>query len=251
MDARAIEGYGTYHAQTDATTAGEIAGSPEMAGQLASMLPTVLGAAGGLAGGAVSTIGKIPEALMQAGGQAVGAAMQSLSGLMTPKLDEPAVEGGNIGDDHGSAGVGGASGGGETTPAAGAASSSGPSVVPSTGPAPTPPSVPSGAVPAPVAPSTGPAGAGMMPMGMPLGGMSGGAGGHRGDDRVRPKKLVVPPAPHTESVTGKVVADRIAMSLGASGSKEPAPPNDDGDGPPRLSRPIVRRITTVGPKDDE
>jgi hypothetical protein len=85
----------------------------------------------------------------------------------------------------------------------------------------------------------------MMPMGMPLGGLAGaahGAGGQGGGGQeppARPKKVVVPPEPHTESVTGKVNADRIALSGGRSADRE-AP---DDDPPPASPRPVVRRIT--------
>ena len=61
----------------------------------------------------------------------------------------------------------------------------------------------------------------------------------------RPKKVVVPPTPHTESVTGKVNADRIALSGGASADRER--PDDD---PPASPRPVVRRITMPS-RDDE
>jgi hypothetical protein len=54
----------------------------------------------------------------------------------------------------------------------------------------------------------------------------------------RAKKVVVPPEPHTESVTGKVNADRIALSLTGRDGTEPEPP-DGGSSP----RPVVRRIT--------
>jgi hypothetical protein len=49
---------------------------------------------------------------------------------------------------------------------------------------------------------------------------------------------VVPPEPHTESVTGKVNADRIALSSTAGPGDEPP----SGDDPPS-GRPVVRRIT--------
>ena len=90
-------------------------------------------------------------------------------------------------------------------------------------------------------------------MGMPLGGLAGaahggGAGGQGGQEPpARPKKIVVPPEPHTESVTGKVNADRIALSGGASADREPEPPDDD---PPDSPRPVVRRITMPS-RDDE
>jgi hypothetical protein len=79
---------------------------------------------------------------------------------------------------------------------------------------------------------------------MPMGGMMAPGGGSTGDDRrARAKKLVLPQKPHTESVTGKVSEDRIAVSATAKRPSEPAPPDDD----PQNPRPIIRRITT--PKD--
>jgi hypothetical protein len=83
-----------------------------------------------------------------------------------------------------------------------------------------------------------------MPMGgMPLGGMmpGDGAAGSSGSPS-RPKKVVVPPTPHTESVTGKVSADHIAMS--AAAPRDAKPPNDD-------QPPLVRRNTPPRPRSEE
>ena len=283
LDSKATQGYSAFHAETEATTAGDgegvdaVAGaggvpgdaaagvgpeppkagkagdemSPEKAGQLASMLPqlmqTLMGAAGGLVGGAVQMIGKAPETLMQAGSQLAGTASQSLGGLMKPGLDKGERE--TAGSFDGGPGVGrsagkGAAGG--TMPAGGGVGSASdlPAVTPTTGPPPHLPSMPSGGLPQPVSPAAG--SSGMMPMGMPMGGLAGagqggGAGGHGGQEpSQRPKKLVVPPEPHTESVTGKVNADRIAMSSTGRDGTEPEPPDD---GPPQAPRPVVRRIT--------
>ena len=90
-----------------------------------------------------------------------------------------------------------------------------------------------------------------MPMGMPLGGLAGaahGAGGQGGGQEppARPKKVVVAPTPHTESVTGKVNADRIALSGGASADRE----RPDDDPPPASPRPVVRRITMPSRDDN-
>jgi hypothetical protein len=285
LDANAVDGYGTYHAATDKTTAGEgdptakpgdaardpLAGedsrdpggdrdqmTPEKAGQLAAMLPqmmsAVLGAAGGLVGGAFGSLGKVPETLMQAGSQ-MG---QSLGGLMKPGLDTGGAEKfaslDKAADTHEGLGVGGRGGGGAgTMPAGGGGSTSvPPGVRPTTGPPPKVPTMPAGGLPAPAQPSS-PAGgsSGMMPMGMPLGGLAGaahgaGAAGQGGQEpAARPKKVVVPPEPHTESVTGKVNADRIALSGRGSAGREP--PDDD---PPAAPRPVVRRITMPS-RDDE
>jgi hypothetical protein len=284
MQTQALQGYGAYHEKTDGTTAGsadagpvsspesagqtaspagqmasspesvgQMASSPESAGQIASMLPqmipTVLGAAGGLVGGVLSAIEKVPEALMQAGMQAASAATQGLSGLGAPKLDDKlrTDSGSDPAGGGGPGGVGGGGvGGGDTSPAAGGASASPPAVMPSTGSAPTPPTMPSGGLPEPVQASPA-GGSATMPMGgMPLGGMMPGAGGDGGrGGPVRPKKVVVPPTPHTESVTGRVSADRIATSA-ASEPRDPEPPNDE-HGP----QPIVRRLTSARLKDEE
>jgi hypothetical protein len=231
--------------------------SPEKAGQLASMLPqllpALLGAAGGLVGGAVQMIGKAPETLMQAGSQVAGQVSQSLGGLMNAGLDSAGLEKASrsvdpalsAGKSHGAGGAGG----GGTVPAGGGPVSAPPAVTPTTGPPPKLPSMPDGALPQPVSPASGPGG--VMPMGMPLGGMAGaghGAGGQGGQEPPqRTKKVVVPLQPHTESVTGKVNADRIAFSAGASEGKGPEPPDDN---PPQSPRPVVRRITMPS-RDDE
>ncbi|WP_006246369.1 PPE domain-containing protein [Mycolicibacterium tusciae] len=290
MEEQTTQGFGGYYASTEATTAGEIdldgdgipdisadeaaaaagegtglpgeakpgePGSSDMAGQLSSMLPsmipTVLGAAGGLMGGAMSSVMKAPEALIQAGTQAMGAATQSLSGLMQPELDDIGTEDLGLDDaplDDMSGFGGGGGGGGMTSPASGGAPST-PPVMPSTGPNPTPPTLPTGgSLPPPVSPTMGPGGS--MPMGgMPMGGMPmGGAGqGGAADDRNgKPKQVVGKDRPHTESVTGKVTADRIAVSSTAPDRKDDDPPSND-DSPQRGSAPVIRRITTVAPKD--
>jgi hypothetical protein len=224
--------------------------SPEKAGQLASMLPqlipTVLGAAGGLVGGALSMVGKVPETVMQAGSQLAGTASQSLGSLMKQGLDSGELEKASPPLDTGpgtgrGSGAGGGAGG--TLPAGGGAVSTPPAVTPTTGPPPHLPSVPTGALPQPVSPAVG--SSGVMPMGMPLGGLAGAHPGGGGQEAPqRPKKVVVPPEPHTESVTGKVHADRIALSLAGRDGPEPEPP-DDGSSP----RPVVRRITMAS-RDD-
>jgi hypothetical protein len=278
MDAKAAQGYGTYHAESDATTAGtpdsqdparagadpmEAGGqpgtdgqggpmSPDKAGELASMLPQMipqlLGALGGMVGGAFGSIGQVPQALMGAGSQAA----QSLSGMMKPSAEPVSAEIGKqaLDDGLGGAGTGGGGGGGATVPAGGGgAASLAPASTPSTGRTPTAPPVPAGGLPPPVAPQT-PSMGGGMPMGMPIGGLAGHGGGGGQERPVRPKNLVVPPTPHTESVTGKATADRIALSSAVSGDPDDdsEPPDDE---PPRSPRPIVRRISTGGPRDED
>jgi hypothetical protein len=191
--------------------------------------------------------GKVPESLMQAGSQLAGQASQSLGGLMKQGLDAGAAEKLARVDPALGAGKGhaGGGGGGGTMPAGGSGPMS-PSVMPTTGPPPKLPSMPTGGLPQPAAPAAGPTGSG-MPMGMPLGGMAGagqgGAGGQAPPQRA--KKVVQQPEPHTESVTGKVVADRLAVS--ATEGMAPEPPDDD---PPESRGPVVRRITMPS-RDDE
>ncbi|MDT5348389.1 MAG: hypothetical protein QOH91_1676 [Mycobacterium sp.] len=285
LDTKAAQGYSAFHTETDATTAGDgegtdgVAGagglpgdpgaggsdprqsgkgagdgmSPDKAGQLAPMLPqlipTLLGAAGGLVGGLI----KAPETLMQAGSQMAGQVSQQLGGLMKQGLDSGSLEKGSRSlDSVLGAGAGhGAGGGGGTMPAGGGPVSTPPAVTPTTGPPPHLPSMPSGGLPQPVSPAGG--SSGMMPMGMPLGGMAGaghgaGAGGQGGQETPqRTKKVVTPPEPHTESVTGKVNSDRIARSAAVPEGRRPEPPDDE---PPQSPRPVVRRITMPS-RDDE
>jgi hypothetical protein len=281
LSQRAVAGYGTYQLVTDATTApdpgdgsappvpaaadpagaagdpatgdppagapGEPGTTPQSAGQLAAMmstmLPTALGAVGGVVGGAVSMFTKAPEALAQAATQAAQAAVQQMSGALGGNADDAgAVAGADPATDAALDAAG--PGGGETTPASGGPDSPTPSVLPSTGPAPTAPTIPAGALRDPVRGSRGPGG--VMPMGMPMGAMTPGAGSGASQQRAqRAKHLVVPRTPHTEAVTGKVSEDRIARSASAPGSSEP-PGDDPASGP----QPVVRRITMAPPQDD-
>jgi len=250
LDDQALQGYADYHGTTDTTTEPDPAAAPgatpESAGQLAglmsTMLPAALGAVGGLAGGVLSAMTKVPEALGEAVTQAAGAAVQGLSGALAAPADTSA---GDVGPADGAANSSGPSGTG-TTPASGVDSPT-PSVRPSTGPAPTPPAVPAGALPGPAqgAPNPG----SIMPTAMPMGAMMpGGATGREKQKDRRAKHLVVPPTPHTESVTGRVSEDRIARSAWA-----PSPPDPLDDPPPsaaQLPLPIVRRITMTPPTDD-
>lgn len=245
---------GTPGAGTGAAVANSAAGAtpPEGMGQMASMLPqmipTVLGAAGGLLGG----LTKVPETLMQGGMQA----MQGLTGMMSQKPETtPGVGDPGLGEDPsvGDPGLGGGSGGGggEVTPASGGPPTLPGSTTPSTGPPPTPPSIPAGgALPPPVAPAGG-SGGGGMPMGMPMGAMGGGAGGGgaKGDEPGQ-KKVVTPPLPHTEAVTGKVNADRMAVSAVRPAERDDPFDDDHTDDDPTGPRsPVVRRIT-MPPRDE-
>ena len=285
LDQKAVNGYLGYHAKTDADTAGDDPGtdpgasadpsnadpttgdgngqpdpnagplSPENAGEMAGllpqMIPEVLGAAGGLVGGLLGAVTKVPESLLQAGTQAVGAATQGLSGLAQPKMDPVDADSAGPGLDPGSGDGGG--GDAPTTPAGGDGGADMPSlgVAPSTGAAPTPAIEPAGAVGEPASPT--PAGGGMTPMGMPLGmpmgglaGAPGGAGGAGQGQADRKNKLVVHDVPHTEDVTGRVDLDRLSAAASGVG-REPEPPNDDN--PSDSSAPVVRRLVTRTPKE--
>ncbi len=214
----------------------------DAAGQLAQLLPAALGAIGGLAGGAASMVGQVPQALMQSGQGLAQAATQGLSGLASQKATDAELAksvGGLKPDELSKAGAGGGAGGGgagDTHPAG----ALGPPVTPSTSH--TPPTVPTGASGGPPAPTpAGGSAMGGMPMGMPLGGLMphGGQGGDGAGDKVpADKKVVVPPQPHTEPVTGRV-SDRTAAA--AEASRIRAESDDPDDEPPR--GPVMRRIT--------
>ena len=137
----------------------------------------------------------------------------------------------------------GGGGAGDTHPAG----ALGPPVTPSTSH--TPPTMPAGAAQPRANPTpAGGSAMGAMPMGMPLGGLMphAGQGGDGGADKVTAdKKVVVPPQPHTETVTGKV-SDRTAAAAAASRNRGES--EDPDDGPPR--GPILRRIT-LAPLHDE
>ena len=231
-------------AKAGAVEAGQAGQAGEGAGQLAQMLPSALGAIGGMAGGMAGMAGQVPQALMQSGQGLAQAATQGMSGLASKK--EPDAElskyGGDLDTDELSEakGGGGAGGGGGATHPAGAL---GPPVTPSTSH--TPPAMPSGAAPPPTTPApAGGSAMGGMPMGMPMGGMMPhGQGGDGGADRVpADKKVVTPPQPHTEPVTGRV-SDRTAAAAEASRTRA----DSDDDPPPG---PVLRRIT-LAPLNDE
>jgi hypothetical protein len=221
----------------------------DAAGQLAQLLPAALGAIGGLAGGAAGMVGQIPQALMQSGQGLAQAATQGLSGLASQKSTDAEVAksvGGPKPDELAKAKAGGGAGGGgggDTHPAG----ALGPAVTPSTSH--TPPAVPAGASGGPPAPTPGGGSAmGAMPMGMPLGGLMphGGQGGDGAGGRVpAEKKVVVPPQPHTEPVTGRV-SDRTAAAAEASRTR--AESDDPDDESPR--GPVIRRITLAPLQDD-
>ncbi|WP_123029098.1 hypothetical protein [Mycolicibacterium stellerae] len=235
-------------AKAGAAEASQAGQAGESAGQLAQMLPSALGAIGGMAGGLAGMAGQVPQALMQTGQGLAQTASQGMSGLASKKATDPelAKSVGNL--DHEelakAKGAGGAGGGGvgDTHPAG----ALGPAVTPSTSH--TVPTVPAGAAPPPTTPApAGGSAMGGMPMGMPMGGMMPhGQGGDAGADRVAAdKKVVTPPQPHTEPVTGKV-SDRTAAAAEASRTRADADAGDDD--PPR--GPVLRRIT-LAPLDNE
>jgi hypothetical protein len=219
----------------------------DAAGQLAQLLPAALGAIGGIAGGAAGMVGQVPHALMQSGQGLAQTAAQGLSGLASQKSTDTELSksvGGGLKPDELSkakAGGGAGGGGGDTHPAG----ALGPPVTPSTSHA--SPTVPAGAA-APPAPSpAGGSAMGGMPMGIPLGGMMphGAQGGDGVGDKVPAyKKVVMPPQPHTEAVTGKV-SDRTVAAAEASRTRTESDSDDD---PPR--GPVLRRITLAPLRDD-
>jgi PPE family len=279
LNDQAVQGFTGYHLATDATTAGGLdepdtgasdadhggagdtttddgrpgvpAGtdppSPQapdqIAGLLPELIPAALGSTGGLLGGLVGAATKAPQSLMQAGTQA-------LSGLMSPRPGDPSPQGGEPGakpdldsgepDDLPTGGVGD---GGQTVPAAGGFITPSLPVAPSAGAESTSPTLPTVASPAPSPPAGPP---GMMPMGMPMGGMGGRGRGAGKEGPQRTKRVVAAPIPHTEEVTGKVSARRLAVS--ATAPKDPdLPPGDESSASPPA--PTVRRIVSRRPGD--
>ena len=238
--------------QAQLTTAGaaEAGQAGEGAGQLAQMLPSALGAIGGIAGGMAGMAGQVPQALMQTGQGLAQAATQGMSGLASKKATDAELSkyaGGLNPDEVAKAEGGGAAGGGGGAGDTHPAGALGPPVTPSTSH--TPPTMPAGAAPPPRTPApAGGSAMGGMPMGMPMGGMMPhGQGGDAGADRVpADKKVVTPPQPHTEPVTGKV-SDRTAAAAEASRTRADSDADDD-DPPPR--GPVLRRIT-LAPLNDE
>lgn len=289
LNEQALAGYAPYHARTDADTAGDEqdtggqglpadpamgdlgaagpgspdpgAADPSVAGpfpasgdQMTSMLPqlmpSLLSAAGGMVGGVMGAVTKVPESLMQAGSQALGAATQGLSGLEQPKTDSPGSGGPspNSGGDPAAAGGGGDA---PTTPAAGEGAPD-LAVAPSTGAPPTPAIAPVGAAEGPGAGGAPVGASGMTPMGMPMGGGAGGGTGGGGaegkGEPARKRRIVVADIPHTEDVTGRVDTDRLAAAAAANHRARNTEPPDD-EGPPDPAQPIVRRLVTRTPRD--
>jgi hypothetical protein len=283
LNERTIAGYTGYHDNTDTATASDDPGSdgdplngatgdpatagdptavgqqadsmsPESSGEIASMLPqmlpTVLGAAGGLVGGIIGAVTKVPETLMQAGTQAIGAATQGLSGLAQPKLDSSDPGANGNGPNPGTDSLGemgsGAGGDGPTTPAGGDGAPS-LAVAPTTGAPPTPAITPVGATGTPAPPSASMSGMPMAPMGGmgPMAGSPGTASGDKEGPGGNPRKVTSRDIPHTEDVTGRTDTNRLA----AAARRDPRPPHDDDAPPPDSTAPVVRRLTTRPPKE--
>jgi hypothetical protein len=279
LNDQAVHGFTGYRQVTDATTAGGLdehgsgasdadtggAGdtatddgrpgvpsgadppAPDSAGQIGGLSPelmqTALGSAGGLLGGLLGSAVKAPQSLLRAG-------TQGLSGLTAPKSGDSSPEGGepsepdlNRGEpDDLDPGVGDEPVA-QTLPASGGLSTPTLPVTPSAGVPSASPTLPVGPAPPSATPAAAP---GMMPVGMPTGGTAGrGRGAAKGDPR-RTKRVVAEPIPHTEEVTGKVSARRLAVSATAPRDSE-APPNDDS--PLAPTSPGVRRIVTRPPED--
>jgi hypothetical protein len=235
-------------ASTGVAGAAQAGQAGDAAGQMAQLIPQALGAIGGLMGGMVGMAGQIPQALMQTGQGLAQTATQGLSGLASKKADAAALDkavGGAFKPEELSKAkaAGGAGGGGGATHPAGAL---GPPVTPSTSH--TAPTVPAGSSAPPGPTPTGGSAMGGMPLGMPMGGMmphgAHGADG-AGEKVAAAKKIVVPPAPHTEPVTGKV-SDRTAAAAEAARAR--AESDDPDDQPPR--GPVMRRITLAPLRDD-
>ena len=222
--------------------------APDSAAQISGLSPelteTALGSAGGLLGGLLGSAIKAPQALARAG--AAG-----LSGLTAPRSGDSSPEGGepssrpdptsgepdDVDPDAGEDPVA------QTLPASGGFSTPTLPLTPSAGMPSTSPTLPAGTPPGAAPPAAAP---GMMPMGMPTGGTAGrGRGAAKGDPQ-RTKRVVAEPIPHTEEVTGKVSARRLAIS--ATTPRDPdSPPNDEP--PAAAPSPSVRRIATRPAED--
>ena len=277
LNDQAVQGFTGYHLVTDATTAGEVnepntgasdadhggAGNtatddgrpgvptgddppPETAGQVTGLLPelvpAVLGSTGGLLGGLVGAAAKAPRSLMQAGTEGLSGLTSPRSGDAPPNSGEPAskpdLDSGEPDDLPNGDGFGDS---GQTVPAAGGFTTPTLPVAPLTGAESSSPKLPTGASPAPAAGAPG-----MMPMGMPMGGMGGRGRGAGKEGPQRTKRVVVPPIPHTEEVTGKVSARRLAVSATAPNNPDSAPGEESPASPPA---PSVRRIVSRPPGD--
>jgi hypothetical protein len=281
LNDQAVQGFTGYHLATDATTAGTLdepntgasdahnggagdtatddgrpgvpAGadppSPETAGQVAGLLPelipAVLGSTGGLLGGLLGAATKAPQSLMQAG-------TEGLSGLTSPRSGDSSPEGGepaskpdlDSGESDDLPTGGGVGDGSQTVPAAGGFTTPTLPVAPSTGAESTSPKLPTGASPVPSVPAAG--APGMMPMGMPMGGMGGRGRGAGKEGPQRTKRVVAAPIPHTEEVTGKVSPRRLAVSATAPNNPDSLPGDDSSASPPP---PSVRRVMSRRPGD--
>ena len=291
LDQQALTAYGDYNIQTAATTAGDdsATGDPNApgaapgaqpgdpaapdgtglpgdldtadplaaqgAGDMSSMLPTMMGAMLSAAGTLTGTLMKMPQDALQAGTQAATTATTSLAkGGGQPKMDLPKSGEPGGGEPPSMGDPSGGGGADPTVPASGGGGAPDLGVAPSTGGPPTPAIAPAGATPGTTAPGT-PAG-GMTPMGMPMGAMGGmagapggGAAGGGKSDVKSDRKIQSRDIPHTEDVTGRADTNRLAVAAAANRKdRNPTPPDDDT---PPEGPPLVRRLVTRQPKDDQ
>ncbi len=231
---QALNAQTRYHEETETSTGptlespAEETMSPEQAGQLAAvlpgMVPGLLGAVGGMVGGAVAMAVQLPQALLQTGQQLAQAATQGLTGSATPTASEIAAATRRFDASSNTTGMrasGGSTGSGATMPAGATEMTP---VAPSTSPeGPSATTLPQGAPPAVNTSATGPAG---VSMGMPMGMMRSPATADDAKQVAADKKIVIPVAPHTESVTGKGTAERLAAA--ADGRRTTARTGKDG-----------------------
>ena len=228
------------------------------AGEMSSMLPTMMSGMLSATGTLMGTLLKMPQDALQAGTQALTTAGSSLGSSLgkggAPKMDLPKSGEPGGGDPPG---MGDPSGGGAdpTVPAGGGGGAPDLGVAPSTGGPPSPAIAPAGATAGTTAPGT-PAG-GITPMGMPMGAMGGmagapggGAGGGGKSDVKSDRKITSREIPHTEDVTGRADTNRLSVASAANRrDRNPTPP--DNDDPPPEGAPVVRRLVTRQPKEDQ
>lgn len=200
---QALNAQTRYHEETDAMTRPEGAG--ETASQLPGTVPDLLGAIGGLAGGAVAAAAQLPQTLTQTGQQLALSVVQGMSGLANSSAGEidtattgfkPQSNGRAVtGDPQAGVGATSPSGAVDSAPVAQSTSSAPPSTI----------AAPQGVLSAGTAPAAGLA---AVPMGMPLG-MLAPPLTDTTQQVAADKKIIIPPLPHAESVTGRTSPGRL------------------------------------------
>jgi hypothetical protein len=280
LNEQAVHGFTGYRQVTDATTAGVLdepgsgasdsdtggAGNtatadgrpgvptgadpptPQSAGQIAGLspelIPAALGSTEGLLGGLLGSAAKAPQSLLRAGTAGLSGLTAPRSGDSSPDSGDPSAQPDpNRGEPDDLGPGGGMDPGGQTIPAAGGFSAPSLPAALSAGAPSTSPTLPAVATPASAPPAAAP---GMMPMGMPMGATGGRGRGAAKEGPQRTKRVVAEPIPHTEEVTGKVSARRLAVS--ATAPHDPDSPSGDeaSNSPPA---PTVRRIVARPPGD--